>query len=299
MAAMTTPVKVGGYGLLLAAVFGAALAVGSAVGPVSAAGSGSHKAEGASSMSAMTASMGTVQGLAVSAGGYTFAPASTMLPAGATTTFTFRILGPDRAPVTAYTLEHDKQLHFIVVRRDLTGYQHLHPTRADDGTWSVPLRLAEPGGYKAFADFQPAGAAMPMTLAVDLSAPGTFTPVPLPPPARTAQVDGYTVTLTGRPIAGRESDLTFAVVKNGQPVRNLQPYLAAYGHLVALRVGDLAYSHVHPDGEPGDGHTPAGPRITFHAVLPTAGAYRLFLDFKHGGTVHTAEFTVTTAATGK
>ena len=45
---------------------------------------------------------------------------------------------------------------------------------------------------------------------------------------------------------------------------DLQPYLAAYGHLVALRQGDLAYLHVHPDGEPGDGRTKAGPDIVFH-----------------------------------
>ncbi|MEK8109242.1 hypothetical protein NKG94_40115 [Micromonospora sp. M12] len=36
-------------------------------------------------------------------------------------------------------------MHLIVVRRDLTGYQHLHPTMAKDGTWSVPLTLAQPG----------------------------------------------------------------------------------------------------------------------------------------------------------
>ncbi len=81
------------------------------------------------------------------------------------------------------------------------------------------------------------------------------------------------------------------VSRNGQPVTDLQPYLAAYGHLVALRDGDLAYLHVHPDGGPGDGHTTAGPGITFYATVPAGGDYRLFLDFKHGGTVHTAAFT--------
>jgi hypothetical protein len=76
-------------------------------------------------------------------------------------------------------------------------------------------------------------------------------------------------------------------------VTDLQSYLAAYGHLVALRQGDLAYLHVHPDGEPGDGRTEAGPDIVFHPPAPSAGSYRLFLDFKHGGVVRTAAFTVT------
>ena len=41
--------------------------------------------------------------------------------------------------------------------------------------------------------------------------------------------------------------LTLTVTKDGQPVTDLQPYLGAYGHLVALRAGDLAYLHVHPE----------------------------------------------------
>lgn len=61
---------------------------------------------------------------------------------------------------------------------------------------------------------------------------------------------------------------------------------------MALRQGDLAYLHVHPEGTPGDGRTPAGPAITFAAEVPSAGAYRLYLDFRHGDAVHTAEFTV-------
>jgi hypothetical protein len=67
--------------------------------------------------------------------------------------------------------------------------------------------------------------------------------------------------------------------------------LGAYGHLVALRSGDVAYLHVHPDGAPGDGHTEAGPAITFHAQVPSVGTYRLYLDFLHDGRVHTAELT--------
>ncbi len=77
---------------------------------------------------------------------------------------------------------------------------------------------------------------------------------------------------------------------------NLQPYLGAYGHLVALRSGDLAYLHVHPNGEPGDGATKPGPEISFTATAPSSGTYRLFLDFKHEGEVHTAAFTVRAGA---
>ena len=97
--------------------------------------------------------------------------------------------------------------------------------------------------------------------------------------------------LAGDLVPGTSSALTLRVSRDGTPVSDLQPYLGAYGHLVALRDGDLANLHVHPDGAPGDGRTVAGPDITFHAQVPSAGTYRLYLDFQHNGTVRTAEFT--------
>ena len=66
--------------------------------------------------------------------------------------------------------------------------------------------------------------------------------------------------------------------------------------VVVLRDGDLAYLHVHPAGEPGDGQTQPGPDITFFTSAPSAGTYRMFLDFEHGDVVRTAAFTVTAGA---
>lgn len=239
-------------------------------------------------------SHGGPQGLAVSADGFTFAPSVTAITPGATKSFTFAITGKDGKPVTAYLPLHDKELHLILVRRDMTGYQHLHPTRAANGTWSVPLRVETAGVYKAFANFEPAGQGMPMpmTLAVDLMASGEFTAVALPAPKVTTTVDGLKVALAGKVAAGA-SELTFTVTRSGKPVE-LQPYLAAHGHLVALRVGDLAYLHVHPEDTPGG--EAFGNRVTFIAPIPTAGKYRLFLDFKTADVVRTAEFTVTASA---
>jgi hypothetical protein len=231
-------------------------------------------------------------GLASSRGGYTLAPTDPTLTPGTTEDFTFRIIGPDGAPVTEFDVEHDKRMHLIVVRRDTTGFQHVHPEMDADGTWRVPLNLPTGGSYRAFADFTPADGEG-TTLGVDLAAPGAFEPL-THEPTRTAIVDGYEVQLAGELTPGRASPLTLTVRKDGQPVTDLQPYLAAYGHLVALREGDLAYLHVHPEGSPGDGRTTAGPDIQFVAEVPSAGTYRLFLDFQHGGVVRTAEFTVPT-----
>ena len=117
----------------------------------------------------------------------------------------------------------------------------------------------------------------------DMSVPGRTDVARLDETTRTATVDGYTVELTGDLVAGEHSMLKLRVTHDGRPVTDLQPYLGAYGHLVALRGGDLAYLHVHPDGEPGDGKTESGPAVEFGAEVPSDGTYHLYLDFKHDG----------------
>ncbi len=213
-----------------------------------------------------------------------------MLAPGRPGRLAFTVTGPDGEPLTDYTRTHDKDLHLVVVRRDLTGYQHVHPEQDEAGRWSVPLTLPAAGTYKLVADFQPAGRSTPLALTSDLTAPGTSTPVPLPAERRNAEVDGYTVTLDGDLTAGTVSELALSVSRDGRPVADLEPYLGAYGHLVALRAGDLAYLHVHPESEV------PGPEIVFGADVPAAGAHRLYLDFQHDGVVRTAEFTVTAEA---
>jgi hypothetical protein len=130
----------------------------------------------------------------------------------------------------------------------------------------------------------------------DLQVPGTPEVRPLPLPMRTASTGRYTVALEGELATGVPSTLTFRILHHGHPVTDLQPYLGAYGHLVAIRDGDLAYAHVHPAGEPGDRRTRPGPTVTFHTEVPRAGTYRLFLDFQHQETVHNVALTVPVAA---
>jgi hypothetical protein len=293
---MRTPTKVAGFAVGLLAVFGAAAGIGALVGPVAGsetAAAESHTADHTSTSANQPELPG---GLMVSQDGYTLDLEPRRLTPSASARIDFRILGPDGRPVTRYTRKHGKDLHLIAVRGDLTGFQHVHPRLAPNGTWTVPLTLSRAGGYRVFADFTPAGRSEGLTLGADLSVAGRFDPQPLPVASPTAHVDDYTVTLDGGLVAGQESKLTLTVSRNGRPVTDLQPYLEAYGHLVALRDRDLAYLHVHPAGSPGDGVTASGPRITFYATAPSAGAYRLFLDFRHGDRVRTAEFTV--SATG-
>jgi hypothetical protein len=290
---MNTAAKLGGFAVAVILAFGGAYSIGQATGPVGAAADLAH---GGQHGPATTPTSGGLPagGLMVAQDGYRFDLMSDHAAAGAPEDFAFRILGPDGAPVTAFTPTHDKPLHLIVVRRDLTGFQHLHPELGANGIWRIRLTFPTAGDYRAFADFSPDGRSEAITLGADVAVAGAYTPAALPAPTRTATVDGYTVHLDGDLVPGRTNELTLTVSKAGLPVTDLQPYLAAYGHLVALRDGDLAYLHVHPDGMPGDGRTAAGPEIEFMAEVPSPGSYRLFLDFQHGGVVRTAEFTVPT-----
>jgi hypothetical protein len=163
-------------------------------------------------------------GLSSSTDGYTLTPTDATLTPGIPEIFAFRVTGPDGAAVTAFDEEHDKRMHLIVVRRDGTGFQHVHPEMAADGTWNVPLTLPAAGSYRAFADFTPANGTGTV-LGVDLAAPGPFEPV-AHGPSRTAHVDGYTVELSGDLLAGRASPVTLTLTRGGQPVTDLQPYSA-------------------------------------------------------------------------
>jgi hypothetical protein len=182
----------------------------------------------------------------------------------------FRITDRPGRTVRDFDVEHTKRMHLIVVRRDMTSFQHLHPRQDADGSWSVPLALREPGAYRVFADFSVGGE--PRTLATDLAIDGDVRTTPLPAPTRTVRTDGLEVTMS--------DDLRFSITRDGRPVA-VQDYLGAKGHLVALREGDLAFLHVHPDER----------SLRFEATFPTAGRYRLFLQFQVDGRVHTAEFT--------
>jgi hypothetical protein len=221
-----------------------------------------------------------VRGLAVSENGLTLELARTTTPQGQPFALAFRIVDRTGTTVRDFDVEHTKRMHFIVVRRDMTGFQHLHPTQNVDGTWSLPVTLPDAGSYRVFADFSVGG--QPFTLADDITVDGSVRSQALPAPTAAVAVDGLRVALDeGATQAGRESRLAFTVARAGRPVA-IQDYLGAKGHLVALRQGDLAFLHVHPDEN----------RLQFMATFPTAGAYRLFLQFKTAdGHLHTAAFT--------
>ncbi|TYL55196.1 hypothetical protein FXB39_02195 [Nocardioides sp. BGMRC 2183] len=305
---MSTPLRLLGFIAALAVAFGVTFVVGRAIGPIedatatpshddAHAGDGDRDGEGGhgdSHAEPTAADQEVPGGLQVSEDGYTLVLDRTETRPGADRPLSFTITGPDGAPVTRYDVAHGKRLHLIAVRRDGTGFQHVHPTLDErTGAWTTELDLT-PGSWRTFADFTATGGE-PLTLGADLAVPGDFDPAEETASVSTATVGDYEVTLAGDLTPGSDAELTATVTRDGVPVTDLQPYLGAYGHLVALRSGDLAYLHVHPDGEPGDGSTEPGPEVTFYASVPSEGRYHLYLDFRHDGQVRTAAFTLDTS----
>jgi hypothetical protein len=274
---------------VLAALFAGAAVAGQLIDP-EARGGDETSGHGAEPVHANESAAGAhggepakpVRGLAVADGGLRVEVEEPELRRGRRETLAFRIVGADGKTVRDFDVEHEKRMHLILARRDLTGFQHLHPEMGADGTWSADVTLPDAGSYRLFADFSHEDE--PFTLATDLRVDGDADLEPLPRPRATSVSDGgYDVRLDAAGVKpGAESELRFTITRDGEPVRT-QPYLAAGGHLVALREGDLAFLHVHPE-EHGDG-------VGFAATFPTAGRYRLFLQFKHEGAVQTVAFT--------
>jgi Cu+-exporting ATPase len=131
------------------------------------------------------------------------------------------------------------------------------------------------------------------------TAPG---PAPLAAGPRSVVVGGERVTLDGEIRAGTRSDLDFTVTdaETGRPVDDLQPYLAAAGHVIVMRGDGSTFSHAHAEVTDAGGRPvfalpgqTFGPELAVHAELPTAGTYRLWAQFRlSDGSVITAPFTV-------
>jgi hypothetical protein len=270
---------------LLGLVFAAAAMAGSALDPDVARESGStsdvggHSVEGEPGAAHSTSSDAPAKGLAQAAGGLRLV-VDDSLDTTARQQLRFRIVNDEGATVRDFDVEHARRMHLIVVRRDLSGFQHLHPEQTADGGWTVPLRLADAGTYRLFADFSSGGESY--TLGSDLQHEGRFVPRELPHPASTAR------THTGLDVRLEQArgEVRFTVFDDGRRVNDIEPYLGARGHLVALREGDLAFLHVHPESEASEGSD-----IRFAVEYPSEGRYRLFLQFKLDGRVHTAALT--------
>jgi len=108
--------------------------------------------------------------------------------------------------------------------------------------------------------------------------------------------------------AGKDATLVYYIRKDGQPVNDITPYLAAPMHIAIVKEDLSAFMHTHGEvHKNGAGMNQVGmqdtheipqkfgPEIEAHLQFPEPGKYHVFGEFKHNEKVITTHFTVEVA----
>ena len=213
----------------------------------------------------------------------------------------------DNATAVALDVQHGKKLHLIVVSKDLTYFDHIHPEYQADGSYQIKvLDKATPfkngrghnetkfdngGDFVLFADYKPTGANHQLER-IELNSKGAPSTLKAATADRlVANVDGYTVTLknTDGFKTNNAMHITAVVTQGGKIVspETFENYLEAKAHVVGISADTKKYLHIHPDVDKGG--------FDLHTTFEQAGLYRMWLQFQTGGKVHAADFVVNVA----
>lgn len=229
--------------------------------------------------------------------GYSLQDVQLPTESGAPGTLSFHIEDFRGAPVTGFLPELTKKMHVYVVSTDLSVFRHLHPTMAEDGTWSGNITLPRDGRYRLVAEFvaiDDGGNGDTLVLGAEQSV-GTEGPtVPVPPATTRITVDDITVAVAEPPTVGYENQMSLAISK-GAEAASLGTYLGVYAHVSAFHVETGKLVHMHPLGSPEtDGDQSV---LRFHTGFEVQGTYRMFVQSRLSGVVRTIPMTVEVTGT--
>ncbi|TJY40829.1 hypothetical protein E5161_16960 [Cohnella pontilimi] len=197
----------------------------------------------------------------------------------------------DGTAIDRFDINHEKLLHLIVISKDLSYFNHIHPEYKGNGVFEIQNDFPAGGEYRLIADFKPAdGDSMTKMTWAQLDGK-TAQPVPVKPDSKLEQVvQGNRVQLTiDRLAANQDTKLQFSIAdeRTNRPVTDLQPYLGAIGHVVILSEDGERYLHVH--AEEGQG---SGPDAVFETQFPKSGIYKIWGQFRRNNEVFTSSFVV-------
>jgi len=216
-----------------------------------------------------------------------------------------------------YAVEMTKEIHLVVISDDWTYFRHLHPALDPNGRFTIALSFPHPGAYQVYSDTQPRGLAQ-QVFRFPLVVGTGGTPVRIGLPAATGPrvaVGPYVVALgSDRLAVGRETGIPVTITRDGKPAAGLRPYLGGAAHAILIDSRTLDYLHVHPVAAGGEG-TPARdeqatmgdmtampalapgatvpPHLALHVRAPSAGTYKLWLQFQAPAGVEVAPFVMT------
>ncbi len=196
---------------------------------------------------------------------------------------------------------HEHLLHLIVVSEDLSFFDHVHPIRQDDGSFTLDYKFPHAGKFLLFADIMPNGEraqVFRLPVSVDENSHVEAQPAGLSVSSAPACEFGpYHVEMILQPralVAERESQLAFRLERDGRPVTDLTPYIGAMGHCVIISEDTQTYLHSHPEQftPPLPPGARGGPEVSFHTVFPAPGRYKVWGQFKRGDELIVADFVV-------
>jgi hypothetical protein len=212
------------------------------------------------------------------------------IDAGSPAELTFVFKNADR-PIEM-EIAHEKKLHLMVISDDLSWFRHIHPQEQKDGSYGISETFPFGGKYLLFADYTPAGGSQTLNKQ-QIAVNGAARKEDVFKSTKTvSEIDGYKVTLeNGTDLHTSETQaLKVSVERKGKKLseKDIQKYLGATAHIVMIGQEDKDYLHIHPvsnDRYP----------IYAETLIKKSGAYRIWVEFKIGGKVRTADFTVNVA----
>lgn len=203
-----------------------------------------------------------------------------------------------------FSINQEKIMHLIIVDENLDFFDHVHP-ELKDGIFSTTYEFPKTGKYRLYSDFMPKGMSEqyfafqfkvgdPLntisknsdTLKFEDTVENIKASITLP-----KDFNAKKVGAGGSIIGFKLED------ESGGEVKNIEPYLGAFGHLVMIRQNSYEYIHVHPKqkNEPYEGQT-AGPVVEFSPLSIYGGVkpgiYKLFAQFKIDGKNYVFDYLV-------
>ncbi len=199
--------------------------------------------------------------------------------------FTPKIKGKENDQVPL-DVEHEKKIHLIIVNKDLSWFDHIHPEYQSDGSYTVSEKFPAAGEYTLFADYVPTGGNHQLEkVTLNVSGDEKAT-IPLSGQRLSGKADGYDLTITNESafVTNNQMHLGAILKKDGKeiPANELENYLGAKAHVVVIGLDNKEYLHVHPEVTNG--------KFDLHTTFEKPGMYKGWFQFQTNGKVHTIDF---------
>jgi hypothetical protein len=211
-------------------------------------------------------------------------PVEMKISSGKDLTLRFRVLHPATREPAKLELIHERLFHLFLVSRDLSVFRHEHPVMEPDGSFVLRTKLPKGGMFRLLCDFYPTGGT-PQMIPKTIFLPGAGLNARFRPDLRPQTGENVTVSLRLEPeqaLAGKKTMLFFQL----EPADGLEPYLGAWGHLMAASSDLIDMMHAHPAWEE------RGPNVQFNLIFPRPGLHRVWAQFQRRGVVNTVAFNI-------